>query len=109
MKKRIPLLILLLGAVGYLVYWRLQSAAFTYAGTVEATEVDVASQVSSTLASLGATEGQAVTLGQTLAAFTGEDYKLAQGQAQDDYTRALRLYKSGGMSQEAYNHLKSQK
>jgi len=109
MKKRIPILILILAGVAGLVYWRLQNTAFTYAGTVEATEVDVASQVSSTLASLGAAEGQAVTLGQTLATFTGEDYKLAQGLAQDDYSRALWLYKSGGMSQEAYNHLKSQK
>lgn len=110
MKKRmkflIPLAVLGLGA---LVYWRIQSNKFAYAGTVEATEVDVASQVSSTIASLQADEGQSVTLGQPLVTLDGPDYKLTQSLANDDYERGLKLYQAGSMAVENFNHLKSQK
>ncbi len=84
MKKRlkfiIPLVVLGLGA---LIYWRIQSNKFAYAGTVEATEVDVDSQVASTVNSLQADEGQAVTLGQPpTATLDGPDYKVAQEERQ---------------------------
>jgi HlyD family secretion protein len=110
MKKRlkfiIPLVVLGLGA---LIYWRIQSNQFAYAGTVEATEVDVASQVASIVNSLQADEGQAVTLGQPLVTLDGPDYKVAQESANDDYARGLKLYQAGSMPVETFNHLKAQK
>jgi len=110
MKKRmkiiIPLVVVGLAAV---IYWRVQSNRFAYAGTVEATEVDVASQVSSTVQSLQADEGQAVTQGQPLVTLDGPDYKVAQESANDDYARGLKLYQAGSMPVETFNHLKAQK
>ena len=110
MKKKIRI-ILLLAVVSAGVYflWQKQSKPFVYAGTVEATEVDVSSQVASTIGSQGAEEGQSVTLGQTLAVLDGQDYKLAQSLANDDYNRGLKLFNSGSMPQENFNHLKTQK
>ena len=109
MKKRIPLVIFVIVGIAGFIYWRIQSNPFTYAGTVEATEVDVSSKVPSTLQTLLAKEGEAVTQGQTLAVLTGEDYKLAKKQADDDYQRGLKLYKEGTLPKEMLDHLKSQK
>jgi len=102
----IPLALLALAA---LIYWRIISNRFAYAGTVEATEVDVASQLGSTVASLQADEGQAVTQGQLLVTLDGPDYKISQEQANDDYNRGLKLFQSGSMPKETFNHLKVQK
>lgn len=102
----VPMALLVIAAA---VYLHIQNNKFFYAGTVEATEVDVASQVASNVASLQADEGQAVTLGQPLLTLEGTDYKLAQSLANDDYNRGLKLYQSGSMPKETFNHLKSQK
>jgi membrane fusion protein YbhG len=110
MKKRLKFILPLgLAALGVLIYWRIQANRFAYAGTVEATEVDVSSQVASTVSALAADEGQAVTQGQLLASLDGSDYKVSQALADDDYDRGLKLYRSGSMSEENFNHLKSQK
>jgi HlyD family secretion protein len=110
MKKRLKFIIpLLVIGIGVLIYWRIQNNKFAYAGTVEATEVDVASQVASTVNSLQAQEGQAVTLGQPLVTLDGPDYKVAQESANDDYNRGLKLYQAGSMAVENFNHLKTQK
>ncbi len=109
MKKRLPLLILVIAAVAGFVYWKIQSNPSTYAGTVEATEVDVSAKVASTIKTIDVREGQPVTADQTLATLTGEDYKLAQTQADDDYRRGRQLYLSGSLPQEQFDHIKSQK
>jgi HlyD family secretion protein len=110
MKKRlkfiIPVAVLALAA---LIYWRVQSNQFAYAGTVEATEVDVSAQEASTLQSRPVDEGQAVTQGQVMAVLDGSDYKIQQSLAEDDYERGLKLFQSGSLSAENFNHLKSQK
>jgi len=102
----IPLALLALAA---LIWWRIESGKFVYAGTVEATEVDVASQLASSVTSLQVDEGQAVTQGQLLVTLDGPDYKISQEQANDDYNRGLKLYQSGSMPKETFNHLKVQK
>ncbi|GEM_PF-267599 len=107
--KKYLFIFLGLVALGALIYWRIISTKFVYAGTVEATEVDVASQLSSTVNSLQADEGQAVTQGQLLATLDGPDYKVAQETANDDYERGLKLYQAGSMAVETFNHLKTQK
>jgi HlyD family secretion protein len=108
-KRKYIFIFLGLVALGVLIYWRIISAKFVYAGTVEATEVDVASQLSSTVNSLQADEGQAVTQGQLLVTLDGPDYKVNQESANDDYERGLKLYQAGSMAVETFNHLKTQK
>ena len=110
MKKRLRIILPLAAVVLGVVLWQvLKGDNFTYAGTVEATEVDIPAQVSSTIAALNVAEGQAVTLGQLLVTLDGSDYKLAQSQADDDYNRGLMLFKSGSMPKETFNHLQAQK
>lgn len=109
MRKRLKIIIPAVIALAALIWWRIQSDKFAYAGTVEATEVDVASQLASNIGSLQADEGQAVTQGQLLATLDGPDYKIAQETANDDYNRGLKLYQAGSMAVENFNHLKTQK
>ena len=111
MKKRlkiiIPVAVVLI--IGAILWHFLKGDNFTYAGTVEATEVDMPAQVSSTISQLKVAEGQAVTQGQLLVTLDGTDYKLTQSQATDDYNRGLQLLNSGSMPKETFNHLQSQK
>ncbi len=111
MKKRlkiiIPVAVVLI--IGAILWHFLKGDNFTYAGTVEATEVDIPAQVSSTISQLNVAEGQAVTQGQLLVTLDGTDYKLTQSQATDDYNRGLQLLNSGSMPKETFNHLQSQK
>jgi HlyD family secretion protein len=108
-KRKYIFIVLGVLALGVLIWWRIESGKFVYAGTVEATEVDVASQLASTVASLQVDEGQAVTQGQLLVTLDGPDYKISQEQANDDYNRGLKLFQSGSMPKETFNHLKVQK
>jgi len=108
-KKKYIFILLGVLALGALIWWRIESTKFVYAGTVEATEVDVASQLASTVNSLQADEGQAVTQGQLLVTLDGPDYKVAQETANDDYDRGVKLYQAGSMAVETFNHLKTQK
>jgi hypothetical protein len=57
---------------------RLGPKAFLYAGTVEATEVDVPSRLGTLIESYQVKEGETVSEGQTLVTLTGEDFKLAR-------------------------------
>jgi HlyD family secretion protein len=111
MKKRLRIIIpiLVLGIAGLVVWDTLAGNKFSFAGTVEATEVDVPAQVSSTISTLAADEGQAVTQGQLLVSLDGQDYKLSQAQADDDYNRGQKLFAAGSMPKETFNHLQSQK
>ncbi len=111
MKKRLKIILPLVAAliVGITLWKVLKGDNFTYAGTVEATEVDIPAQVSSTIASLAVAEGQAVTLGQLLVTLDGSDYKLTQTQATDDYNRGVMLFRSGSMPKETFDHLQAQK
>ncbi len=109
MKQRLKIIIPLLLAVTALVVWRLKVNAFVYAGTVEATEVDISAKVASTLKSIEVKEGEVAQEGQLLASFTGEDYRLTQSQADEDYRRGAVLYRSGSMPKETFDRLASQK
>ncbi|MBI5209646.1 MAG: efflux RND transporter periplasmic adaptor subunit [Elusimicrobia bacterium] len=78
-----------------------------YAGTVEATEVDVSSRLTSVLSSVGVKEGDDVAAGQSLARLDCEDMKLAADIARKDYEKAKKLLGLGaGMTQETYDRLK---
>lgn len=109
MKKALRFIVPLALVVIGLIIWRVQTSTFYFAGTVEATEVDVSAQEASTLQSRPVDEGQAVTQGQVMALLDGRDYRIQQSLAEDDYQRGLKLYRNGSLSTENFNHLKSQK
>lgn len=98
----LPLLVLAAVAV-----WRVrQHNAFAYAGTVEVTEVHLASRLSAPLADIPVAEGAAVRVGDVVARLDAADLKLAADNAEKDYRRALALRQKGSLSEEAFEKLK---
>lgn len=104
MKKALAMLALLAAAFAA---WRiLHRAEFLYAGTIEATEVDISSRVSSTVAAYEVKEAEKVAPGQTLLRLSCEDLALAADLAEKDHRSAAALLKSGSVRQEAYDLLR---
>jgi HlyD family secretion protein len=108
MKKKpiVLVVILLLAVAGYAAWQTWGKGPFLYAGTVEATEVDVPARLGTLIASYDVQEGQTVQDGQTLVTLTGEDYKLAAELAEGDLRRATPLLKSGSLPKEQFDHLR---
>ncbi len=82
---------------------------FLYAGTVEATEVDISSRLNSIIAAFDAAEGRQVRVGEPLVRLACEDVKLAADIAQRDYKRAKDLHHSGVMPQENYDRFQNKR
>jgi HlyD family secretion protein len=97
MKKILPLLILLSVIAGFYFYNR-SHPDFTYAGTIEADEVDVQAGVASPIATLSVQEGDSVAQGQRLAELTCPDIRVAAGQAMSDFNRNQSLYQAGSLA-----------
>jgi len=76
---------------------------FRYAGTVEATDVNVPARVSSIISTVAVQEGDLVKQGQEIVELGCEDYKLDAVIAQHDYERNARLYKVGSAPFEVYD------
>lgn len=104
MKKKLPILIVIVLAVlGLGLYKFLVRSSFEYAGTVEATRIDLPSRVATVIKEVLVEEGNTVTQGQTLVRLACEDISLAQKLAGDNFHRAENLKKSGSLSKEAFD------
>ena len=82
-------LVLLLG-VGFLVYWgqrKERSLELYYSGTIEATQANLAFEVSGRVSEVFFDEGQAVEKKQLLAALEQEEFNARRDQAQSDLMR----------------------
>lgn len=73
---------------------------FLYAGTLEATKVDLSARVSSAIGTVKVQEGDRVTENQELVALSCEDVKVDAKLANENYRRTLRLFRAGTASQE---------
>ncbi|MBI5243083.1 MAG: efflux RND transporter periplasmic adaptor subunit [Elusimicrobia bacterium] len=104
--KRILIAVVALAAAAFAGWRLLRSSEFLYAGTIEATEVDVSSRVSSVIAKKEAREGERVAAGQALMRLACEDLALAADLAEKDYKSAASLLKTGSIRQEAYDLLR---
>jgi len=80
-----------------------------YAGTLEATKVDLSAQVPSTLKTVNPQEGDHVKAGQELIVLDCADIKVADDIATENYQRNLRLFKAGSASQETLDQMKNRK
>jgi HlyD family secretion protein len=93
LKKRLILavfLVLLLG-VGGLVYWgqrKERSTELYYSGTIEATEANLAFQVSGRVSEVFFDEGQAIKKNQQIAVLDQEEFKARRDQAGSDLIRS---------------------
>ena len=91
-----------------LLLWRLLGHEFLYAGTVEATEVDISARVASVISSVEVRESDTVRKGAVLVRLACEDIRLAADLAKANYRRAGELYKSGSMPQAEYDRIRYQ-
>jgi HlyD family secretion protein len=79
---------------------------FYYAGTVEATEVDVSARVSTVIDRVNVREGDKVKKNDILATLTGEDIRAVYDNAERDFRRASELIKVGSINQGDYDRQK---
>lgn len=107
MKPRILifLFLIVLSIVLYL-YYQQSMKEFFYAGTVEATEIDLSSRLNSVLDSVYIREGDKVKKGQKLMDLSCEELKVAFASAEKDYERAKQLLEAGSMNLEAFDRAK---
>lgn len=75
------------------------SSDFLFAGTLEATKVDLSSQLHSTIAKVTVHEGDHVSVDQQLVELSCEDYKADAQLAGYNYKRNLQLFQKGVVSQ----------
>lgn len=104
--KRKHLLVLPAIALAALAVWRVrQHNAFSYAGTVEVTEVHLSSRLAAPLTALPFAEGDAVKAGDVVARLDAADLKLAAENAEKDFRRGRALHAKGSLSDEALDRL----
>lgn len=104
-KKIIPIVALVILAVVVAVVLRGRKG-FTYAGTIEATEVTLSARVTGVIDVLGADEGDTVKADQVLVKLKTEDVDVALGEYEKEFARAGQLLSSGSMNQDAYDKIK---
>ena len=82
---------------------------FRYAGTLEATKVDLSSEVASKISTLKVHEGDHIQPDQELVELACDDIKVAADLANQNYVRSLRLFRGGSGSQETLDQMKNHK
>ncbi|WP_413293795.1 efflux RND transporter periplasmic adaptor subunit [Bdellovibrio sp. HCB185ZH] len=109
-KKIVPVVIIVvLILVAFLIRQYLFRTAFRYAGTIEVTKVDVPLRVQAVINQLPVKEGMIVEKGQKLVSLSCEDIKISYELAKSTYRRSATLYRSGNISAEAYDQVRSKK
>lgn len=108
--------VLLLGAavLGATAWWPIFgfsvrswfSGGFVYAGTIEATKVDVPARVNTVIGAMRVEEGDSVKEGQVIAQLTGEDIKINEELLNSYYARANWMVRSGDLALPNYESLK---
>ncbi|WP_413557118.1 efflux RND transporter periplasmic adaptor subunit [Bdellovibrio sp. HCB209] len=109
-KKIIPVVVIVvLIIVAFLIRQYLFRTSFSYAGTVEVTKVDIPARVQAVIDSLPVKEGMVVEKGQKLLSLSCEDIKISYELAKSNYRRNNNLYRSGNISAEAFDQVRSKK
>jgi HlyD family secretion protein len=83
------------------------TGGFVYAGTIEATKVDVPARVSTVIGTISVQEGDTVREGQVLAQLAGEDVKINEELLDSYYARADWMVRQGELSLPNYESLKA--
>ncbi len=109
MNKKILIIILAVVAIGILVKINFFPGDFRYAGTLEATKVEISAQVPSRIESVKIQEGDHIKMEEELVTLSCEDIKIAADLANQNYNRANRLFRSGSGSRETLDLMKNRK
>jgi len=102
----IVLVVLLAAGLG-LRAWLLHQP-FRYAGTIEATNVDISARVASEIDQVLVREGDVVRRDQLLVTLRCEDMRISATQAERDFKRAQKLHKDGFIREDAFDQFKAQ-
>lgn len=94
---------------GAIAAFFLFNGPFRYAGTLEATKVDLSARLAAAIEEVKVEEGQRVATGDVLATLACEDYKIVARLAHENYNRDLKLAKIGSVSAEAMDQVRNQK
>jgi HlyD family secretion protein len=108
-KKKAVLVLAALAAAAFIVKQAFFRPPFRYAGTLEATKVDLSARLSSQIAEVAPQEGDRVTRGEEVVRLLCDDTKVAAELATVNYQRGVRLFRSGTISPDAMDQLKSRK
>ncbi len=103
-----PVVALIVIGVAVAAYFSLQKP-FRYAGTLEATKVDLSARLAAAIDQVRVQEGDRVKAGDTLATLACEDYKIAARLAHENYDRSQKLSKIGSVSAETMDQVRKQK
>ncbi len=101
--------VVILVSLGFWIQTTYFGNGFNYAGTVEATRIDLPARVPTVVADMAVQEGMSVKKGQLLAKLSCEDIRLQQKLVQDNYDRAVNLKRSGSISKEFFDLAQNKK
>lgn len=96
-------------AAGIAVKFAFFNRQFLYAGTLEATKVDLSARISSAISAVNVHEGDHVTENQELVTLACEDIKIASELANINYRRTLRMYREAIVPPETMDQVKNKK
>lgn len=80
---------------------------FLYAGTLEATKVDLSARLAAAIESITVEEGDRVTKEESLVTLACEDFKIDAHHAHENYDRYTKILKQGFTTQEAIDQYKT--
>ncbi len=106
MKKKF-LIVFPIAAVIAFFLWRVtHRPEFRFAGTVEATEVDLSARLAAPILDIAPNEGDLVVRGAVVVRLDAADLRLAAEQAERDYQRGVGLNRNGSLPAEALERLR---
>ncbi len=101
--------IIILAAAGLTAKYYWLRGPFRFAGTLEATKVDLSSRLSSVIQDVSVKEGEHVKPEQIVLSLACDDLKVSSAWANENYNRTLRLFKAGSAPKEAMDDAKTKK
>ncbi len=97
-------IILLTAIAAVILKFIFYPSVFLYAGTLEATKVDLAARVPSAIGAVRVQEGDHVLENQELVTLSCEDVRIAADLADKDFQRAQALFRTRSISPETMDH-----
>lgn len=107
MFRKIVVVISIWVLVGVFVYFKVLKHPFLYAGTLEATKVDLSARLAAVIDQITVEEGDRVKKDEVLIVLACEDYKIAARLAQQNYDRYKPLSAQGWASKDTLDQFKN--
>lgn len=108
-KSKKILIVILLVLIAITLKYTVFKKEFLYAGTIDATKVELASQLPSVISEIHAQEGDHINIGEPLVTLACDDYKADSVIANTEYDRHLRMYQKSAVSAELFEVVRKRK